>query len=1077
MKTFLVVILLSQTFLYSQTSRQSIVLDNCENSSEWISFQSLGVTASHQNDEGFSGKGLRFDVNFPKGSGYGGIIRNFNVPLPENYEISFMMKASVPVNNFEIKVSSDSLGENIWWVNNRNYTYPREWKRYVIKKRNLGFAWGTKPAPHPGKISRIEIVVTAGTGGSGSVWIDDITLTTVPLSPKQIPVPIVTASSFVKKGDPKNILPGNDGAWISKSAANVWIELDLQYEKEFGAVQLQWDTSLRDLNYDILTSYDKKKYEKIYSVNNGIAGTVIHFTPESQGRYIKIQFKSNGSKSPLKLEEFSLISSDSLSTPNQLYEHISKMKPKGFYPRYFLKQQSYWTIVGVPSDTREALVDESGAFEVDKQRFSIEPSITLDGGKKILTWENAATTQSLEENYIPIPSVHRSYRDVLMDVTVLANGEAERSAIFARYVVKNISPKNQKGSLYISIRPFQVNPTSQWLNYDGGFAKTESILMEKNKAIVGDKTVYVSDVPTAFGATTIDAGDITDYISQDKLPTNSSVTQTNGMTSGAFQYSFDLKSGDSIIVVAAVPFTAEGDRWKEKNPSVEEFVDAFSEVKSFWKKRLNTVQFSVPAEAQRYIDIIRSNLAYILINKDRFGFQPGSRSYERSWIRDGSMTSDALLKLGITEEPKKYLEWYSSNQFENGAVPCVVDWRGPDPVPEHDSHGELIFGIMEYFRFTNDTIFLRTRWNNIVGAVNFIQSLRAQRMTPEYRDGNEEKRAFYGLVTESISHEGYSDKPMHSYWDNFFVRKGLKDAAAAAEILGKKKEAYEYDSLANAFRVDLYNSITLAMKNRNINYIPGCVEKGDFDATSTSIALFPNGEMNFVPQPAYNNTFDKYFDWFIQRVCTPECSSTKDSIELLGVSARRRAENKISWDAYTPYEIRNVGTFVYLGQKERAHSVMEWFLHDQRPQGWNHWAEVVANGYRTQRFIGDMPHTWVGSDYINAIRAMFVYEIDDEHSIVLGAGLKDEWVNEGLSVKNIPTHYGMLSYDISSQPNGIKQIHVTGTIDAKKNPIFIPVSLNSTPLKRAVINDIDVQPINGYIVVKNLPAKIEMVYR
>jgi hypothetical protein len=326
-------------------------------------------------------------------------------------------------------------------------------------------------------------------------------------------------------------------------------------------------------------------------------------------------------------------------------------------------------------------------------------------------------------------------------------------------------------------------------------------------------------------------------------------------------------------------------------------------------------------------------------------------------------------------------------------------------------------------------------------------------MTAEYKDGNDEKRAFYGLVTESISHEGYSDKAMHSYWDDFFVRKGLKDAAAAALILGKIKEAHEYDSLANAFCIDLYNSIALAMKNKNINYIPGCVEKGDFDATSTSIALFPNGEMKFVPQSAFNNTFDKYFDWFVQR-----------------------AKNKLTWDAYTPYEIRNVGTFVYLGQKERAHYALEYFMRNQRPQGWNHWAEVVANGYRTQRFIGDMPHTWVGSDYINAIRAMFVYEIDDDHSVVLGAGLKDEWVHEGLSVNNLPTHYGILSYSISRLKSGAVQLKVSGTIDAKKNPILIPISLVSTPLKKAVVGGVEIQPKNGYMVVDSIPLTIELEY-
>ena len=1058
MKNIFLFLVATVSFLNSQTSRTSFVFDECDDAKAWTSFQSAGVEVNHQSVE----KTIRFDVVFTKGSGYGGIFRNFNAPLPENYEISFMMKATVPVNNFEVKVSSDSAGKNIWWVNNKNYTYPADWKRIVVKKRHLNFAWGPNPTPHPSKLSRLELVVTAGTGGKGSVWIDDVTLTTLPTAPAKIPEPAVTVSSFVKKsGIAENVLPHRKGMWISKSSRNEWIEFDLKYEKEFGGVNLVWDPSMKGLSYNILGSFDRKKYDTLYSVTNGKSGAVLHFLPESEARFVRLQLKGNSSNLPFKLEEFSVIASESLSTPNQYFEHVAASSPSGMFPRYFLKQQPYWTVVGVPSDTREALFNEDGVFEVDKQRFSIEPFIVSNS--KLLTWANTiplvkgdtggGERQTLEENYLPIPTVTRTYEDIGLQITLLATGEAGHSAIMARYVVKNSSGKNQKGSLYLALRPFQVNPTSQWLNFDGGFAKTNRISIDGNRATVDDKTVIVSGYPTSFGAAAVEQGDITDFISLHSIPQSHVAEQFQGMTSGAFQYAFNLKPGDSVVVIATVPFMPEGNRWLNNVPTVEEFQKTLVEVKSFWKKILNTVEFNVPKDAQRLVDIIRSNLAYILINKDKFGFQPGSRSYERSWIRDGSMTSDALLKLGITEEPKKFLEWYSSYQYESGAVPCVVDTRGPDPVPEHDSHGQLIFACMEYFRFTNDTAFLRARWKNIAGAVNYIQSLRAQRMTPEYQDGNDEKKAFYGLVTESISHEGYSAKPMHSYWDNFFVLKGLKDAAAAAAVLGKQKVEREYDSLAKAFRTDLYNSITLAMKNRNINYIPGCVELGDFDATSTSIALFPNGELKFIPQPAFNATFDKYFDWFVQR-----------------------AENKITWDAYTPYEIRNVGTFIYLGQKGRAHYLLDYFLKDQRPQGWNHWAEVVANGYRTLRFIGDMPHTWVGSDYINAIRAMFAYEIDDEHSIVLGAGLKDDWIKEGLSVKNLPTHYGNLSYAITSQQSGIIRINISGTVSAHKTPIFIPIILLSAPLKKSLVNGTEVLPHSGYVIITEIPANVELLY-
>ncbi|MFA6469437.1 MAG: discoidin domain-containing protein [Bacteroidota bacterium] len=1047
MNRILASLILITSLLFSQSSRRSHVLDDCNDASKWNSFQSAGVDVRHGNDAGV----LKFDVDFQKGSGYGGVVRTFNESLPVNYEISFMMKATVPINNFEVKISNDSSGENIWWVNMKNYIYPQEWKKIVIKKRHLGYAWGTAYSASPSKLSRIEIVVTAGSGGKGSVWIDDITITTIPLPPAIVPQAILTASSFKKGNPPAAIYNKKNGTWISAASKNEWIELNLNYEKEFGAVQLEWDRSLKSVSYDLLGSIDGKHFDTLCSISNGKTGRTLHYLPESEAQFFRLHLKENAARLPFRLSGFSVIGSESLSSPNHYYERLAADAPAGMYPRYFLKQQQYWTVVGVPSDVREALLSEDGAFEVDKQQFSVEPFISLRKGNKVLHWANGEITQLLEERYLPIPTVMRTYKDISLRVTLLATGEPNRSALMARYVVKNTSTMRQQGSLYLALRPFQVNPSSQWLNYDGGFAKTPDMSFNLYQAMVGNKTIIVSGSPSASGTCAIEQGDITEYISRQSMPISRSSHQKDGMTSGAFQYSFDLKPGDSLVVIAAVPFTLEGNRWIHSQPTPEEFQNTFIAVSSYWKKLLNTVEFSVNAEAQQYIDLIRSNLAYILINKDNYGFQPGSRSYERSWIRDGSMTSDALLKLGIVDVPKNYLEWYSSYQYENGAVPCVVDNRGPDPVPENDSHGELIYGCMEYFRFTNDTSFLRARWNNIAAAVKYIQSLRAQRMTPEYLVSD--KKIFYGLVTESISHEGYSDKPMHSYWDNFFALKGLKDAAEAAAILGMHTEAHAFDSIARAYRLDLYTSIKLVMKNCQINYIPGCAEKGDFDATSTSIALFPNGEMNHVPQPAYSATFDRYYDWFV-----------------------KRSKNEIAWDAYTPYEIRNVGTFIYLGQKDRAHVALEYFMKDQRPKGWNHWAEVVANGYRTMRFIGDMPHTWVGSDYINAIRAMFVYEIDDDHSLVLGAGLKDVWVREGVSVKNLPTHYGTVSYTIDPQQSGIVQIHISGTVDGTKYPVMIPTTLLTTQLSGAMVNGAAVHPENGYIIVRSLPVTVRLQY-
>ncbi len=374
-----------------------------------------------------------------------------------------------------------------------------------------------------------------------------------------------------------------------------------------------------------------------------------------------------------------------------------------------------------------------------------------------------------------------------------------------------------------------------------------------------------------------------------------------------------------------------------------------------------------------------------------------------------------MLKSGIVTEVKDFIDWYTDNQYENGKVPCVVDFRGPDPVPENDSHGEMIYLIREYFNFTHDTAFLRSKNRNVLKAVEYIESLIAERSTDHFKYGNDSVRAYYGLVPESISHEGYSAKPMHSYWDNFFTMKGLKDAAEIQKILGEKESYERIKKVRDTFKENLYNSLQLAMKTRKINYIPGCVELGDFDATSTTIALTPCNELKNLPKPQVYNTFDKYYEFF-----------------------KNRRDGKIDWINYTPYENRLIGSFIILDQPERAHELIEFFLNDQRPQGWNHWAEVVWKDYRIPRYIGDMPHTWCGSDFINAIRSMFVYENEYDQSLVLASALYQDWIDspEGMSVENLPTYYGEISYSIKKENNKYL-FSISGDVKLPSNGIKI----------------------------------------
>jgi len=397
---------------------------------------------------------------------------------------------------------------------------------------------------------------------------------------------------------------------------------------------------------------------------------------------------------------------------------------------------------------------------------------------------------------------------------------------------------------------------------------------------------------------------------------------------------------------------------------------------------------------------------------------------------------------------REFIDWYAKFQFDNGKIPCCVDSRGADPVPENDSHGQFIYLVAEYFRHTGDRDVLVRLWPNVTRAVAFMDSLRVSRQTEEFSSG--EKRVFYGLMPQSISHEGYSAKPMHSYWDDFFALRGFKDATEIAEILGKP-EAAQYASVRDEFRRDFYASIELSMKQHDIDYIPGAAELGDFDATSTTVGINPAGELANLPQPALSRTFEKYLENF------------------------RNRRDSATWEIYTPYEWRVVGTLVQMGQKANAHEVADFFFEHQRPRAWHHWAEVVWRDPETPKFIGDMPHTWVGSDFIRSTLDMFAYERESDSSLVVGAGIPEKWLREddGVAIRGLSTHYGRLGYSMRLSGD-VVELRIDEGIWMPPGGIVVSSALDRRH-SGVEINGVEAESTDE-VVVRSLPAIVRFRY-
>lgn len=835
----------------------------------WKAAPATGVAMTVTPEDG----ALRVDFDFQGRGGYAIARLDRNLPLPANFEISFRVRADAPRNTLEVKLI-DETNENVWWSTRPDYEWPRDWRRVSIKRRHIKFAWGPKgpDAPLPAQAAALEIVITAGTGGKGTVWLDDIRITPLESNPPG-PLPELAPQSLN----------------------------DLGRRYEFGGLVIDWQSAPRA--YSIATSLDNSTWDVIRRVERTDGGRDWLWLPDTDARHLRID-ADGGAIAALRL-----MPAEVSTSPNELFAAIAKETRRGDLPRYFYGEQSYWTIVGDEhGGEHEALLNEDGAIELGGARVSLEPFVFVNG--KLHSWADVTATQK------PGPIVQWPMLTVTPHV--------ERDALVVDYKVPD------GATLYLAIRPFQVNPPWQFLKRTGGVVKIARIEKTGNTIIVeGDER-----------ATILANAELTNDLAQ-------------------------LRIAEDEFQTAALKFTGNhaSIRIPLPPPTTSHQPPA-------------TFRVEVPAEP-RLEASIRANLRYILINRDGPSIQPGSRSYERSWIRDGSLTSAALLRLGRADIVREFIEWYAVHQYPNGEIPCCVSAAGADPVPEHDSHGQFIYLIADYYRHTRDRALVERLWPRIAKTVDAIDALRAKRRTPQYANTE-----FFGLVPESISHEGYSAKPMHSYWDDFFVLRGLKDAVYLANEL-RREDVARYIASRDEFARDLHASIRATIAKHRIDYIPGSAELGDFDATSTTVAITPVDEHENLPQRELLRTFDKYYETALQ---------PRD---------------------YTPYELRVVGTLVRLRQRERAVTLLRRFFADQRPAAWSHWAEVVHADPRKPAFIGDMPHTWVGSDFIRSALDMFVYE--DDGKLVIGAGLDPAWLDQGVTIDGISTHYGPIGYTMKRE--------------------------------------------------------------
>jgi len=965
------------------------VLDDFEQPLVWQAVGSDGVSASREQAEGRDGHGLRLSFDFKGHGGYAAVRRALPITLPDNYELSFDLIGEAPVNDFQLKLT-DASGENVWWFRRSDFALPKTWQRITVKKRQIEFAWGPSKERDLHRAAHVEFVVAAGReGGRGSLVIDALRMRELP-PPTPPPKPIATASSSAPGGEPALALDGQlETAWRSApgSGEEQVFALDLGVLREFGGLLLRWQPRAEASHYDVELSRDGVSWQLERQVRGGNGGRDGVLLTEAEARFVRLRLH-DGSGDGYGLAEVQVQELAFGASTNAFVSALARDSPRGHYPRGFSGEQPYWTIVGADGSPESGLLSEDGALEVGPGGFSIEPFVVVDD--HVTSWADVRVTHTLAEGHLPAPSATWRHADYALEVSAFAAGEAGGSGsdLWARYTLTNLRSAPLELKLVLAVRPYQVNPPTQFLSIAGGVSAIGELRWDGTALSVNARSrVFPLVPPDHVGFATFDAAGFPEAPAPVSGRGAQHITDASGLASGALVYDVRLAPAQSASLGLVAPLAAQAGAGRAPGTtSMAELARQREQMLSAWREKLGRVSIRAPAVAQPILDSVRSALAHILMSRAGPVLRPGTRSYARSWIRDGAMMAEGLLRLGHDEVARAYLGWFAPYQFDNGKVPCCVDRRGADPVDENDSAGEFIFLVAEIFRFTGDRALLETMWPHVEAAARYMETLRQSQRTAENR--TPERRAFYGLMPPSISHEGYSDKPAYSYWDDFWALIGYEDAAALATVLGHREASERLGRARDEFRRDLIASLRASAALHGVDYLPGSADRGDFDPTSTTIALSPGRAQADLPPEQLLATFERYFQHF---------------------TARRDGQK--AWQDYTPYELRNIAAFVRLGLRERAHELLAFFMRDQRPQGWNQWAEVVGREPREPRFIGDMPHAWIASDYIRSALDLFAYARPAEQQIVLAAGVPASWFEAtGISVDGLRTAYGPLSY-------------------------------------------------------------------
>jgi len=520
----------------------------------------------------------------------------------------------------------------------------------------------------------------------------------------------------------------------------------------------------------------------------------------------------------------------------------------------------------------------------------------------------------------------------------------------------------------------------------------------------GDILVYLPEQPDEVMLSDYLHGDVALQLRDPRRERLASETLTveepYGLATGAAIYRGELQPGAVMTVVFACPLShgirPSFAKMLPAGRSAEVVTDRLDVQRQYWSELTGEgMRVSVPED--RYQKAFDVNKAFMLLLYDGQSITPGVSTYHMMWFRDAAYMVPALERMGHTQKARSILATYGDRQTPEGF------FRSHNA--EWDSNGQAIWTLVNHFRMTGDTDFLKDCYPAIAKGARWIDSMRQTDLEPD-----DPRR---GLMPPGISAEHFGMNDCY-YWDDLWSVAGLKAAAIAATELGLASDAAYMERVAGDIWRDLESSWEAVSRRLGREVMPISPSR-DVDAASVGClaAVYP------------------------LRLIAPDHALMANTVEALVERCfyRDTHYHRVMHCGINPYLSLHVAQY-YLALRNRYALTIFESLMSMATSTFT-FPEAI-NPLTGGGSYGDGHDGWAAGDIFNFARNLMVMEEGDRLAVL--ALPKREWFEpgRGVEVEGAPTYFGEVAYRARA---GEDRVELELDCSFRKAPASVEVGL------------------------------------